>query len=243
MPRRSSSPFTFRQRLLLATVPRLVWLLLHALGHTWKFEVIAEEGVTPAFHGFTPGREIYCFWHQCVLACAYYYRSTHATIVISQSFDGELITRVLALFGYHAVRGSSSRGGAQALIGLARVLDSAQPAIFTADGPRGPIHRAKAGPIHLARLTGAPIGCFHLQPERCWVLRSWDRFQIPKPFTRIVVSWGPWLRVPSDSTLPVGEFSAPQAEVYRQLLDQSIERARNRAEQYFLPSPITGAGQ
>ena len=94
MPRRSSSPFTFRQRLLLATVPRLVWLLLHALGHTWKFEVIAEEGVTPAFHGFTPGREIYCFWHQCVLACAYYYRSTHATIVISQSFDGELITLV-----------------------------------------------------------------------------------------------------------------------------------------------------
>ena len=63
------------------------------VGRTWRFEVIAEDGVTPAFHGFTPSREIYCFWHQCVLPCAFYFRSTHATILISQSFDGELITR------------------------------------------------------------------------------------------------------------------------------------------------------
>jgi lysophospholipid acyltransferase (LPLAT)-like uncharacterized protein len=215
-------------------------MLLHTLGRTWRFEVTAEEGVTPAFHGFTPGREIYCFWHQCVLACAYYYRSTHATIVISQSFDGELITRVLALFGYSAVRGSSSRGGAQALLGLQRVLDAGRPAIFTADGPRGPIHRSKHGPIQLARLTGAHIGCFHLHPERCWTLRSWDRFQIPRPFTRIVVSWGPWLTVPSDANVPIGEFSAHIAEDYRQRLDQNLELARHRAEAYFHPSTQTG---
>lgn len=240
MPRRSSSPFTLRQRILLATVPRLVWLLLHALGRTWRFEVIASDGVTPAFHGFTPSREIYCFWHQCVLACAYYYRSTHATIVISQSFDGELITRVLQLFGYSAVRGSSSRGGAQALLGLQRVLDSGRPAIFTADGPRGPIHRAKSGPIRLARIADAPIGCFHLHPQRCWTLRSWDRFQIPRPFTRIVVSWGPWMTVPSDSTLPIGEFTASIAEDYRQRLDANLELARRRAEDHFQPSTPTG---
>ena len=240
MPRRSSSPFNLRQRILLAIVPRLVWLLLHALGRTWRFEVIADEGVTPAFHGFTPGREIYCFWHQCVLACAYYYRSTHATIVISQSFDGELITRVLQLFGYSAVRGSSSHGGAQALLGLQRVLDAGHPAIFTADGPRGPVYRAKSGPIHLARITDAPIGCFHLQPQRCWTLGSWDRFQIPRPFTRIVVSWGPWLRIPSDAAIPVGDFSAALAEDYRQRLDQNLERARHRAEQYSHPATPTG---
>ncbi len=243
MPRRSSSPFTLGQRILLAIVPPLVWLLLHSLGRTWRFEVIADEGVTPAFHGFTPGREIYCFWHQCVLACAYYYRSTQATIVISQSFDGELITRVLALFGYSAVRGSSSRGGAQALLGLQHVLEAGRPAIFTADGPRGPVYRAKSGPIHLARITDAPVGCFHLQPQRCWTLHSWDRFQIPRPFTRIVVSWGPWLIVPSDDDLPVSEFTASVAEDYRQHLDENLEHARHRALAYFAQPHCKGAAQ
>lgn len=216
--------------MLLAVVPRLVWMLLHVVGRTWRFEVTAEPGVTPAFHGFTPGREIYCFWHQCVLACAYYYRPTGATIIISQSFDGELITRVLALFGYAAVRGSSSRGGALALRGLQDVLETGRPAIFTADGPRGPIHRAKTGPIRLAQVTGAPIGCFHLEPERCWTLRSWDQFQIPKPFTRIVVSWGPWLRVPADTTTET-------VKAWREKLDLAIETARTRAGRYLIAAP------
>ena len=242
-PSTAPSGFTLRQRILLAFVPPLVWLLIHALGRTWRFQVIAPPEVTPAFHSFTPGREIYCFWHQCVLACAWYYRSTHATIVISQSFDGELITRVLARFGYSAVRGSSSRGGAQALLGLERVLNSGRPAIFTADGPRGPIHRAKPGPIHLARRATAPIGCFHLHPQRCWTLPSWDRFQIPAPFTRIVVSWGPWLRIPSET---VADTAAADTEFWRNRLDQAIEFARHLAEAHFGQNqpdqnPATGA--
>jgi lysophospholipid acyltransferase (LPLAT)-like uncharacterized protein len=215
-------PFTLSQRLTLAIVPRLVWALLMTIGRTWRFEVIAEEGVTPAFHGFTPGREIYCFWHQCVLACAFYYRSTGATILISQSFDGELITRVLELLGYHATRGSSSRGGQQGLIGLSRVLDKGTPAIFTADGPRGPIYKSKMGPIKLAQLTGAPIGCFHLQAEKAWTAKSWDQFQIPKPFSRIAVSWGSW-------TFVEEEASNDELEPLRAQLDVSLERARNRA--------------
>ncbi len=145
------------QRLTLMVVPRLVWLLLQSIGRTWRFEVLAEPGVTPAFHGFTPGREIYCFWHQCVLACAFYYRSTQATILISQSFDGELITRTLELFGYRAVRGSSSRGGREGMVGLWRVLDGGTPAIFTADGPRGPIYQIKSGCDQI----GAGDGCAH----------------------------------------------------------------------------------
>jgi lysophospholipid acyltransferase (LPLAT)-like uncharacterized protein len=211
---------------MLAVVPRLVWTLLMVVGRTWRFEVIAEEGVTPAFHGFTPGREIYCFWHQCVLPCAFYFRSTHATILISQSFDGELITRTLELFGFHAVRGSSSRGGREGLLGLRRVLDAGTPAIFTADGPRGPIYKSKPGPVKLAQLTGAPIGAFHLQPERCWTVRSWDRFLVPRPFSRIAVSWGRWTQVPED--LPVDELEMKRMEV-----DLALERARIRAGEYF----------
>ena len=192
------------------------------VGRTWRFEVIAEEGVTPAFHGFDPSREIYCFWHQCVLPCAFYFRRTHATILISQSFDGELITRTLELFGFHAVRGSSSRGGSSGILGLEQVLDRSKPAIFTADGPRGPIYQSKMGPIKLAQLTGAPIGCFHLQPKKAWIAKSWDRFLIPMPFTKIVVSWGHWTDVPQNTT-------GHDLEAKRQQLDQALERARQRA--------------
>jgi len=219
----AANRFTLTQRLTLAIVPRLVWALLMIAGRTWRFEVLAEEGVTPAFHGFTPSREIYCFWHQCVLACAYYYRSTHATILISQSFDGELIARTLQLLGYRAVRGSSSRGGREGLLGLRRVLEAGTPVIFTADGPRGPIYRSKLGPIKLAQLTQAPIGCFHLEPENAWTANSWDRFQIPKPFTKIAVSWGNWTQVPEN---------ARDTELFRVQLDRNLESARDRARNY-----------
>jgi lysophospholipid acyltransferase (LPLAT)-like uncharacterized protein len=214
--------FTLSQRIVLATVPRIVWALLWVVGLTWRFEVIAEEGVTPVVFGQKAGPEIYCFWHQCVLPCTMYFRRSGAVILISRSFDGELITRVLRLFGFDAVRGSSSRGAREGLLGLRRVIDSGRTAIFTADGPRGPIYQSKLGPIKLAQATGAPIGAFHLQPEHAWTRNSWDRFLIPRPFTRIVVSWAQWTRVPGD--LPLEQF-----EIMRLELNAAIERARLQA--------------
>ena len=221
-----SSKFTWRQRIALAIVPRMVWALLRVMGLTWRFEAIAEEGVVPLLYGEGAGPEIYCFWHQCVLPCAVYFRRTRATILISRSFDGELITRTLHLFGFRAVRGSSSRGAREGLLGLKGVIESGHPAIFTADGPRGPVYRTKMGPIKLAQLTGAPIGAFHLQPERAWTMRSWDRFLVPKPFTRIVVSWAQWTQVPAD--LPADRFEGKREE-----LNAAIERARLRALEHL----------
>jgi lysophospholipid acyltransferase (LPLAT)-like uncharacterized protein len=210
------------QRIMLAVVPRFVWALLRIVERTWRFEVIAEEGVDPVLFGQRPGPEIYCFWHQCVLPCTIYFQHARAVILISQSFDGELITRILRMFGFDAVRGSSSRGARGGLLGLKHVIETGRTAIFTADGPRGPIYETKMGPIKLAQTTGAPIGVFHLQPERAWTLNSWDRFLIPRPFTRIVVSWAQWTHVPPD--LPPDQF-----ETKRQQLNDAIERARLRA--------------
>jgi lysophospholipid acyltransferase (LPLAT)-like uncharacterized protein len=218
--------FTLGQRLVLAAVPRLVWVLLSIVGRTWRFEVIAEEGAEPRIFGQGAGPEIYCFWHQCVLPCAVYYRTTGATILISRSFDGELITRTLRLFGFDAVRGSSSRGAREGLLGLKDVIESGRPAIFTADGPRGPIYETKMGPIKLAQMTGAPIGAFHLQPQRAWAMNSWDKFLVPKPFTRIVVSWAQWTRVPADT--PEERFESKRGE-----LNAALERARLRAIEHF----------
>ena len=218
--------FTLGQRLLLAVVPRIAWALVRLLGSTWRFEVIAEDGVTPIPGGVGAGAEIFCFWHQCVLPCTVYFRRSHGTIIVSRSFDGELVTRFLRCFGYSAVRGSSSNGGREGLLGLKDVLESGRPAIFTADGPRGPIHRTKMGPIKLAQMTGVRIGAFHLEPDRAWILRSWDQFLIPKPFTRICVSWGQWSGVPQ-------ELAAGQADAKREELNAAIEDARMRALKHF----------
>ncbi|MGA9070643.1 MAG: lysophospholipid acyltransferase family protein [Terracidiphilus sp.] len=218
--------FTLAQRLVLAVLPRLVWALFSLWGRTWRFEVIAEEGVTPVPDGVQSPSGIFCFWHQCVLPCTVYFRASHAVILISQSFDGELITRILLLFGFGAVRGSSSRGSREGLMGLKHIVESDRTAIFTADGPRGPIYQTKMGPIKLAQLTGAPIGAFHLEPEHAWVIRSWDRFLIPKPFTRICVSWAKATLVPAD-------LATDGFEPKRQELTAAIERARLRAYEYF----------
>ena len=218
--------FTFFQRLVLAVVPRVVWALMSLWSRTWRFEVIAEEGVTPVVLGQKSPAEIFCFWHQCVLPCTIYFRRSLAVILISQSFDGELITRILMMFGFGAVRGSSSHGGRGGLLGLKNVIETGRTAIFTADGPLGPIYRTKLGPIKLAQMTGAPIGAFHLEPEHAWVLRSWDHFLIPKPFTRICVSWAQPVRVPADASQ---EDFGPKSEE----LNAAIERARLRALDYF----------
>jgi lysophospholipid acyltransferase (LPLAT)-like uncharacterized protein len=222
----ASSGFTFRQHLVLAVVPRLVWLLLSVVGRTWRFELIAEKGVTPLPNGEGAGAEIFCFWHQCVLPCTFYYRRTGASIIVSQSFDGELIARTLELFGFKTVRGSSSRGAREALLGLKSVIESGKPACFTADGPRGPIYRTKMGPVKLAQMTGARIGAFHLQPQRAWKMRSWDHFLVPKPFTRIAVAWSRWTSVPTN--LPDDSLESKREE-----LNDAIERARLLAFRHF----------
>ncbi len=222
----SEARFSFGQRLVLAVVPRIVWALLWIVGCTWRFRVIAEEGVTPVLLGQRPGPEIYCFWHQCVFPCTMYFRHSRAVILISRSFDGELITRILRMFGFDAVRGSSSRSAREGLLGLKHIIESGRTAIFTADGPRGPIYQTKMGPIKLAQLTGAPVGSFYLLPEHAWVMNSWDRFLIPKPFTRICVSWAQWTLVPRD-------LDPAQFEPKREELNAALERARLRALDYF----------
>jgi len=210
------------QRLVLAIVPRLVWALFSVVGRTWRFEVIAEDGVIPVVFGEKAPPQIYCFWHQCVLPCTVYFRRSDTVILISRSFDGELITRILRMFSYGAARGSSSRAGGHGLLGLKRALEGGRAAIFTADGPRGPIYQTKMGPIRLAQSAGVPVGVFHLQPERAWIMNSWDRFLVPKPFTRIVVSWARGVTVPPD-------LASDQMEPRRAELNAALERARMRA--------------
>lgn len=214
-------------------VPRVTALVLAAIGATLRFEVIAEEGAVPAS---PPAKGIFCFWHRCTLPCGWYFRKFRCSILISQSFDGELIARTLGLLGYNSVRGSSSRGGFAGLLSLHDVLAKGDPVVFTADGPRGPIYQTKIGPVKLAQMTGEPIGSFYLLPERAWVMQSWDRFMVPKPFSRVAVSWAREVTVPADAATPEA------LEAKRVELNDALERARTQAERHFSRKGAGGQG-
>jgi lysophospholipid acyltransferase (LPLAT)-like uncharacterized protein len=183
-------PYTARQRAALAIIPPLAVLLIRLLGATLRYHEVTAPGVTPG--DILPGPSIYAFWHRSLLLAAHRFRNRGIAILISRSFDGELIARTVELLGFRAIRGSSSRGGPTALRQMAQAHTQGARCAFTADGPKGPSQIAKPGPIHLATLVhAAQLGAFYVLPERAWVLRSWDRFLIPKPFSRVAVTWPP----------------------------------------------------
>ena len=183
------------QRTLLAVLPPVAAGVIRLLGSTWRVRDVVAPGTPP---GYTlPGPTVFAFWHESLLCCAYRFRGLGIAILISRSFDGELIARTVERLGFLAVRGSSTRGGAAGLRGMADAYAAGRVCAFTADGPKGPARIAKAGPVQLAEFAGAAwIGCFHAEPRRAWRLRSWDRFAVPKPFTTVRFGWPEHLRSP-----------------------------------------------
>jgi lysophospholipid acyltransferase (LPLAT)-like uncharacterized protein len=182
-----AAAYTFKQRVMLAIIPPLAYMIICLLGVTLRFEDLSEPGAEPAYH--TPPPLIYALWHRCLLACAWRFRNGPIYILVSQSFDGELIARTVQRLGFVAVRGSSSRDGAVGLRSLQRAYLAGNYCAITADGPRGPSQIAKPGVTQLAQNVNAPVGAIYLHPHRAWTLRSWDRFLIPKPFSRVTVGW------------------------------------------------------
>ena len=121
-------------------------------------------------------------------------------VMVSQNFDGEYIARIIKKHGYGVARGSSSRSASRVLVEMIRALRKGREAAVTVDGPRGPRHIAKPGVILLSKATGAAILCFHIVPRRAWILRkSWDRTEIPHPFTRTAIFIAPPLVVSAEA--------------------------------------------
>jgi lysophospholipid acyltransferase (LPLAT)-like uncharacterized protein len=167
-----------------------------ALGSSLSWRV---EGVTNLqFEG--PGRRpIMAFWHGRVLTATYYFRNRAIVVMISENFDGEWIARIIERFGYGTSRGSTSRGGQRALLQLKREMEDGKPAGFAVDGPRGPAGKVQPGVVWLAKLTGNPVVPFHMEASRYWNLGSWDRTQIPKPFSTVSLVVGTPIDVPGDA--------------------------------------------
>jgi hypothetical protein len=181
------------QRVALAVVPPIAAVVIRLLGWTLRYEDRVEDGVAPGYS--IPGPVVFALWHRSLLACAFRFRGLGIAILISPSFDGELIARTVERLGFLAVRGSSSRGGAAGLRNMQAAYAAGHRCAFTADGPRGPVFVAKPGAAQLANSVGPGkeeacwVGCFYALPERAWELGSWDRFLIPKPFSRVILTW------------------------------------------------------
>ncbi|HZY61147.1 MAG TPA: lysophospholipid acyltransferase family protein [Edaphobacter sp.] len=181
------SSYTFRQRLALAIVPRLASAVICCLGVTLRYEDVAEPGTLPGY-GFPPPA-VYALWHRCLLASAWHFRNRGVTILISRSFDGELIARTVERLGFVAIRGSSSRDGAAGLRNMQRAYLAGSYCAITADGPRGPAQVAKPGAAQLAQLVNTTVRAIYAHPHSAWQVASWDRMLIPKPFSRVTIAW------------------------------------------------------
>ena len=138
-----------------------------------------------------------CAWHQQFFSAIHYFR-TYAKfnpgIMISQSKDGALIAGVANRVGWHTARGSSTRGGKNAMTAMIKHLKKHGFGAHILDGPTGPIGKVKAGAIKIAKESNAYIVPFYITPENAWFFKSWDRFMLPKPFSRVFLTFGKEIR-------------------------------------------------
>lgn len=182
------SAYSFKQRLMIRLADLAFYVLISLIGKTLRYETDGWENFE-RIH--TDGKiPIYVFWHNRIFAGTYFFRNRQIIVITSQSFDGEYIARFIQRFGYGAVRGSSTRGGVTALVELIRAMREKLPAAFSIDGPKGPKYVAKPGACVLAKKTQNPMMPFVVETEKYWEVKSWDRLQIPKPFSRVRVQIG-----------------------------------------------------
>ena len=212
---------SWAKRAQVATIAGLGYPLINSLGHTlrWRveglhnFDAIVESGRQP----------VMAFWHGRILPATYYFRRRGIVVITSENFDGEWIARIIERFGYGTARGSTTRGARKAMLQLVRDMKAGLPAGFTLDGPRGPARVAQPGAVWLAAATGNPLLPFHLEASSYWSVRSWDRTQIPKPFSTVALVVGAPMEVAKDS--PSEALEESRVELERRLAALE-ERAR-----------------
>jgi len=214
------STFAIRRGL----IPIAYWILrLYLL--MVRIRIFHEEELLDHLH--RGGKGIVAVWHQRispVIGYARRFREFTPVAMISQSRDGDLIADVARRLNFRPVRGSSSRGGREALAAMVAELSAHPLAVHAVDGPQGPRGLVKAGIIRMAQLSGAPIIPVYISVNRAWILRSWDRFLIPKPFSTVWVRWDEPIPVPA--TLDNDAFEALRLEIEKRMRETQAEEDR-----------------
>jgi len=216
------SNYSFKDRFLIRAADLVFFLLIKLIGRTVRFEIEGWENWEAASsNGKIP---IYTFWHNRVFLSTYFWKQRRIVVMTSRSFDGEYIARFIQRFGYGAARGSSTRGATGAVVEMVRLMRAGCPTAFTIDGPKGPRYLAKMGAVLLAKKTGHPILPFTITARKFWqAKKSWDGFQVPKPFTGVRVDIAPPIFVPSD-------VSDDELNAKRDELQRSLDELNRRGE-------------
>ena len=171
----------------------------------------------------TAAPRVYGVWHGRLLVPAGVIGGQRSAVMVSRHADGEVIARILHRLGYTTVRGSSTRGGAAALHDAVLALGEGRNAVFTPDGPKGPLEVAQSGAVYAASKAGVPLVPVGIGVRGAWVVRSWDRFRIPRPFTRVALVEGEPLRPPPG-------LEGPALEEWRARFEEALRAANGRAE-------------
>jgi lysophospholipid acyltransferase (LPLAT)-like uncharacterized protein len=192
-----------------------------ALGRTLRWRVSGLQHLDAVR---AAGRQpVMAFWHGRILPATVYFRGRGIVVITSENFDGEWIARIIERFGYGTARGSTSSGARRAVLQLVREMKAGRPAGFTLDGPRGPARVAQPGAVWLASATGNPLLPFHLEASSSWTARSWDRTQVPKPFSTVALAVGAPLYVEAHAS--AAALEAARAELERRLAALEAEAA------------------
>lgn len=200
----------------------LVWLL----ARTWRIDARGMQ----AFEARIAAGErcVFAFWHARMLPLVYTHRGRGFGVLISRHRDGELIARILEALGFVTGRGSSTRGGEEGLRDMLAFAERGLVIGITPDGPRGPAEQVKPGVVYLASRTGFPVVPVTSSAKRSWVFKSWDKFRVPQPFARVVVSYGEPIAVPRE--LDEAGAEAARVRIERAMLELTSEVARRSGE-------------
>ena len=220
--------FSLRQRIFLWLISWASYWAISLVGPTLRYSISWEEPPSPPDATYEKP-VIYSFWHRAVFASAWLWRKTGIAVMVSRSFDGEYIARTIEKLGFIAVRGSSRRSGATALLGLKSQLERGATVAFTIDGPRGPKYLAKPGPVLLSRASALPMAAFYVALSDAWVLNTWDALMIPKPFSKALVRVSAKIRIPTEAGDT--QLDARMAEFHGQL-QAALERVTRFAEEH-----------
>jgi lysophospholipid acyltransferase (LPLAT)-like uncharacterized protein len=194
--------------------------LINVLGQTLRWRTDGLEHLEAVR---VSGRQpIMSFWHGRILPATLYFRRRGIVVITSENFDGEWIAQIIERFGYGTARGSTSRGARKAMLQLVRDMKRGKPVAFTLDGPRGPAQVAQPGAVWLAKATGNPLLPFHIEAGSHWTMKSWDRTQIPRPYSTVALAIGAPIEVARDA-------SDEQLEAVRQRLEAELRSLQSRA--------------
>jgi hypothetical protein len=213
------------RRMQIPVIAWAVYAVIRLIGPTLRLSIVGTKNGVQIHNTGEPG--IGAIWHRCIFSAAWIWRHRGIVVMNTVNFDGQWTRRVVERLGFGTAQGSSSRGAVEGLLALGRQIEAGKHVAFTIDGPRGPRYVAKPGAVILARRTGCPISPVHFGLQHSFTFKkSWDLFQVPLPFSRVVMVIAPPIYVPKEGAPDI--MKTKQTE-----MQAALDRVRNDAESWF----------